>query len=59
MNAVLGMADVLAETELNGEQRRYLNTVINNGNVLLELINSILDLAKVESGRVSLENAPF
>jgi signal transduction histidine kinase/CheY-like chemotaxis protein len=59
MNAVLGMADVLAETDLNGEQRRYLNTVINNGNVLLELINSILDLAKVESGRVSLENAPF
>lgn len=59
MNAVLGMGDVLAETDLNGEQRRFLNTIINNGNVLLELINSILDLAKVESGRVSLENAPF
>ena len=59
MNAVLGMADVLAETDLNSEQRRYLNTIINNGNVLLELINSILDLAKVESGRISLENAPF
>jgi signal transduction histidine kinase/response regulator RpfG family c-di-GMP phosphodiesterase len=59
MNAVLGMADVLAETELNGEQRRYLNTVINNGNALLELISSILDLAKVESGRVSLENELF
>src|SRR5205823_1388388 len=55
MNAVLGMADVLAETDLNAEQRRYLNTVINNGNMLLELINGILDLAKVESGRVSLE----
>jgi signal transduction histidine kinase/DNA-binding response OmpR family regulator len=59
MNAVLGMADVLAETELNGEQRRYLNTIINNGTALLELINGILDLAKVESGRVSLETVQF
>jgi len=59
MNAVLGMADVLAETDLTGEQSRYVNTIINNGNLLLELINSILDLAKVESGRVSLERVPF
>lgn len=59
MNAVLGMADVLAETELNSEQRRYLNTIINNGNALLELINSILDLAKVESGHLSLERTLF
>jgi len=59
MNAVLGMADVLAETDLNTEQRRYLNTIINNGTALLELINDILDLAKVESGRISLESVPF
>jgi len=59
MNAVLGMADVLAESEMNGEQRRYLNTIINNGTALLELINGILDLAKVESGRISLESVPF
>jgi signal transduction histidine kinase/CheY-like chemotaxis protein len=59
MNAVLGMADVLADTEMNSEQRRYLNTIINNGTALLELINGILDLAKVESGRISLESVPF
>jgi signal transduction histidine kinase/DNA-binding response OmpR family regulator len=59
MNAILGMADVLAETDLNSEQRRYLNTIINNGTALLELINTILDLAKVESGRVSLESVLF
>jgi PAS domain S-box-containing protein len=59
MNAVLGMADVLAETELNSEQRRYLNMIINNGNALLELINGILDVAKVESGRLSLEALAF
>jgi PAS domain S-box-containing protein len=59
MNAILGMADLMWESELSAEQRRYLDTVINNGNALLELINSILDLAKVESGRLSLEVLDF
>ncbi len=59
MNAILGMADLMWESDLNSEQRRYLDTVINNGNALLELINSILDLAKVESGRLSLEALDF
>ncbi len=59
MNAILGMADLLSETELNGEQRRYLETMRNNGDALLDLINDVLDLAKIESGRVNLERAPF
>ncbi|MGO9449877.1 MAG: PAS domain S-box protein [Candidatus Binataceae bacterium] len=59
MNALLGMADLLAETPVSPEQRRYVETLVNNGNALLELINSILDLAKIESGRLSLERAPF
>ena len=59
MNAILGMADLLMETELGEEQRRYLSTVISNGHALLELINGILDLAKVESGRLSLERVEF
>ncbi len=59
MNAILGMADLLMETELGDEQRRYLSTVISNGHALLELINSILDLAMVESGRISLEAVEF
>ena len=59
MNAILGMADLMGESELNAEQRRYLDTILSNGNALLELINSILDLAKVESGRLSLENVEF
>ncbi len=59
MNAILGMADLLGESELNSEQRRYLDTVLRNGNGLLELINSILDLARVESGRLSLESVEF
>ena len=59
MNAVLGMADLLWESPLDSEQRRYLETMRNNGNALLDLINGILDLAKVESGRISLERTPF
>jgi PAS domain S-box-containing protein len=59
MNSILGMSDQLMETALNDEQRRYLSTVISNGHALLALINGILDLAKVESGRISLEAVEF
>jgi signal transduction histidine kinase/DNA-binding response OmpR family regulator len=59
MTAVLGMADLLIETELSGEQRRYLDIMVANGNSLLELINSILDLARIESGRLQLEKTGF
>jgi PAS domain S-box-containing protein len=59
MNAILGMTDLMGESELNSEQRRYLDTILSNSNALLDLINSILDLAKVESGRLSLENIEF
>ena len=59
MNAIIGMTDMLMETSLDSEQKRYLNTVVSNGYALLELINSILDLARVESGRLSLEAVEF
>ena len=59
MNAILGMADLLWETSLTTEQRRYLDTMRNNGTSLLNLVNGILDLSKVESGRLSLEHADF
>ena len=59
MNAILGIADLLAETTLDAEQRRYTNTLVSNGCALLELIDGILDLAKVESGRLNLEAIEF
>ena len=59
MNAILGTADLLSETSLNSEQRRYVGTLVSNGGALLELINSVLDLARMESGRLSLEATPF
>jgi PAS domain S-box-containing protein len=59
MNAVLGMADLLTETKLTAEQRRYIDVMVANGNSLLELINSILDLARIESGRMQIEQTEF
>ena len=59
MNAILGMTDLALLTELTVEQRDYLTTVAQASNALLDLINDILDLAKIESGRLSLEEIPF
>jgi PAS domain S-box-containing protein len=59
MNAILGMSELLGDTPLNDQQRKYLGVMQSNGNSLIALINDILDLAKVESGRLNLEQAPF
>jgi len=59
MNAVLGMADLLLDTDPSVEQRRYLDVMVSNGNALLDLINSILDLARIESGRMLIEKSEF
>jgi PAS domain S-box-containing protein len=56
MNAVLGMAELLAETDLDSQQQKYLTLMRNNGNALLVLINDVLDLARVERGLLQLES---
>ncbi len=54
MNSVIGMTEVLLRTELNDEQKKYLNHIKISGNALLSLINDILDLSKIESGKMEL-----
>jgi PAS domain S-box-containing protein len=59
MNAILGMADLLWESSLNTEQKKYVSVFRNAGNSLLNIINDILDLSKIESGHLELELSPF
>ncbi|MBF0154113.1 MAG: response regulator [Magnetococcales bacterium] len=59
MNAVIGMTDLLLEGNPSPEQREYLEIVQNSSRSLLELINGILDLSKIEAGRLKLEQIPF
>lgn len=59
MNAIVGMAELLAETPLNEEQQEYVQILKRGGDNLLNLINDILDLSKVESGHLELEEIEF
>ncbi|EFJ31147.1 cytokinin receptor [Selaginella moellendorffii] len=59
MNGVLGMLQMLMDTELDSTQRDYAHTALESGKQLIKLINEVLDQAKIESGRMELETVPF
>ncbi|MGB0495719.1 MAG: ATP-binding protein, partial [Kangiellaceae bacterium] len=59
MNAIIGMSYLLKESELTTTQQGYNKTLNNSAESLLTLINDILDLSKVEAGKLELENIPF
>jgi len=59
MNGVIGMTQLLETTELNREQREYTNLLMESGKSLLTLINDILDLSKIEAGRIEIEATDF
>lgn len=59
MNGVIGFTDLLLSSELNQEQKYHLQLIAESGQSMLVLLNSILDLAKIESGKLKAEHAPF
>ncbi len=59
LNAVIGFTDLLLETQLTPEQKEHLETMRNSGEILLSLINNVLDLAKLDSNKVEIEEIPF
>ena len=59
MNGVLGMTELLLSTSLSAKQRDYVQTIHSSGNELLNLINEILDISKLESGQIELDDVQF
>ncbi|WPC42453.1 PAS domain S-box protein [Clostridium sp. JS66] len=59
INGIMGMTDLTLMTELTNEQREYLNMVKSSSSHLLDIINDILDISKIESGKFKLDLVPF
>lgn len=59
LNAILGFSEILKESSLDPEQRGHVGTVLKSGELLLEIINDILDLSKIEAGQMTLEKVAF
>ncbi|HCT30894.1 MAG TPA: hypothetical protein DIW31_09205 [Bacteroidales bacterium] len=58
MNAILGFASLLEERASDPEDKEYTSIIVDNGKTLLKLINDVLDLSKIEAGKITLKNKP-
>src|SRR5690606_39231535 len=59
MNGVLGMAELLAKSDLDARQRTFTDIIAKSGNALLTIINDILDFSKIDAGQLMLDPVPF
>jgi signal transduction histidine kinase/CheY-like chemotaxis protein len=59
MNGILGMAEILANTELDTRQRKFADIIVTSGNALLTIINDILDFSKIDAGQLTLHSETF
>ena len=59
MNGILGMSELLMQTPLNDKQRRYLQTLQKSSQTLIQIIDDILDISKIEAGKLKLEHISF
>lgn len=59
MNAIIGLSELAAKTDLSKEQRSYINNIQTSGSILMKLLNDTLDFSKIEAGKVSIEQIAF
>ncbi|MBF0426042.1 MAG: PAS domain S-box protein [Magnetococcales bacterium] len=59
MNGVIGMLELLGRTELNPQQRHYLDVAVSSADMQLNIINDLLDFSKIEAGKLDLEHVPY
>ncbi len=59
MNAIVGLSDLASRTNLDDQQRHYIQNIQTSGRMLMNLLNDTLDMSKIEAGKLSLETIPF
>lgn len=59
LNALTGFGDILSKTPLNQDQKEYMEIITSNGRNMLSIVNDVLDLSKIEAGKLSIKKEPF